>query len=341
MKFIACFLSLSLLYVLSFIILPNKITLIHAKKKNFRSKHFYSVIFVFFFHLFLLCFLEMGTDRISHKKNGSHAYSVSSTRASMDLIEDTTQRFSKNEDTTAHVQRERWDAFFEPQYSFGAFIHQSSSPISNQQEHHRNLDRLIDDGNVHIKSSKPRPSADFGASPRLPTFTSPISAARRDPETEARLKERLQLLKQIRTIETEQPNQAQNMPLHWKAHLAHKAAELRKKFKDDGLTPESSPDLEKIHEEEEKPTGINRSFLCFILGFLFPPFWLLGAFYISSYANKQTSASRRIDHIWRRRSRIAFGMFTVILMIVLVVVFVVKPGSVGWRQSKQLTVNAN
>jgi hypothetical protein len=73
-----------------------------------------------------------------------------------------------------------------------------------------------------------------------------------------------------------------------------------------------------------------------MLGFLFPPLWLFGAFYFSSYANRQSSASRRIDHIWRRRSRIAFGIFLISLMIILVIIFVLKPEAVGWRKSKQL-----
>jgi hypothetical protein len=250
----------------------------------------------------------------------------------MDLIEDTTQHFVQPRKNDAHIQRKRWDAFFEPQYSFGQFIHGSNQPIDNHHEHRRNLDRLIDDGNNNIKSPLAKCSMDI-PSPVLPGFTTPVTDLNRTSITEAQLDERLKLLKKIRNQEPQRTESTRKV-VRWKLQLTEKARQWRKEVKGDDFTPDSSPDLEK-EMEEEQTRHTSRSLLCFVLGFLFPPFWLLGAFYISSYANKQTSANRRIDHVWRHRNRVAFGIFIILLMIILVIVFVVKPESVGWRRSSQ------
>lgn len=281
----------------------------------------------------------------STSRSGSCAFSTVSTRVSMDVIEGTTQRFAlprKNEEITAHVQRERWDAFFEPQYSFNAFIHDSNEPIDSHQAHRKNLDRLIDDGNNNIKSPYLRASTDARPSPKIPELSSNSPAAVRSPQTQARIMDRLALLQQIRSAPNDASGQPNGKIARFKQHFSAKARRLKREVQGDTISPDSTPslDLEKT-ETIEKQRYYSRSFLCFMLGFLFPPFWLLGAFYISSYANKQTSACRRIDHIWRRRSRIAFGIFIIALMIVLVVVFVVKPGSIGWRTSRIPATTSN
>ncbi|KAK4517146.1 AP-3 complex subunit delta [Mucor velutinosus] len=322
----------------------------------------------------------------SHSRNNSRSYSVhlheiSSSRNSMDLIEGTSQNYGSS--VNAHIQRQRWDAFFEPQYSFGSFVHGSNQPLDNAQEHTKNLDRLIDDGNHLLETNKSprsstRPSYDVSRAstptagimtPSLPCLDSNSASMDKqiwEPRDEKTLIERLELLKKIRAQPDADPSHAevneQDLGEHaaatttarWTRQFTEKAKQFCKEAQVDNTSLASSSSSSDISCEkkavgqdveaaaagatddtEPKKICCRRSFICFMLGFIFPPLWLWGAFYISSYAQRQTSASNRIDHIWRRRSRIAFGIFTVALMIILVVVFVLKPEAVGWRQSKQ------
>ena len=310
--------------------------------------------------------------RLSTSSSLGHIAPKVSARNSMDLIEGTTHQFPKpnrKPETNATVQRQRWDAFFEPQYSFGAFIHglNQEEEQHQRQQHQRKIDQLVDDGNENLDQSMKSPkmmieraSCDFNEteassaimSPTLPNLTEKKPSW--GPKDEKTLIERLELLKRMRAqpssndispMENEKSKRLHGDASHtarWKRHMSAKAKQLCKEAKqsDDASSTTSSldPDEKPPTEVEEDPSAqkysCRRSFLCFLFGFIFPPLWLFGAFYISSHANKQTSACRRIDHIWRRRSRIAFGIFTVFLMIILVIVFVLKPETVGWRLSK-------
>ncbi|CEP12206.1 hypothetical protein [Parasitella parasitica] len=318
----------------------------------------------------------------SHNSYSIHLHESSSSRNSMHLIEETSQNYGSV--ANAHVQRQRWDAFFEPQYSFGSFVHGSNQPLDNAQEHKKKLDRMIDDSNHLLDTSKSprsstRPSHDLSRAstptagimtPSLPCLdgsnTSSVDNQKWQPRDEKTLIERLELLKKIRAQADAGPVQKPNehdlgdhnptdtTTARWKRQFAQKAKKFCKEAQVDSKSMVSScsssdlscekkyaaPDEEAVTRADATGSGnkkicCRRSFICFVLGFLFPPLWLWGAFYISSYAQRQTSASNRIDHIWRRRSRIAFGIFTITLMIILVIVFVLKPETVGWRQAKQ------
>lgn len=339
-----------------------------------------------------------GTSRLMYGAQDNSA------RNSMDLIEGTTQHFpppGQALKSDAHVQRQRWDAFFDPQYSFGAFIHgEEEKQNKHKHQHRKNIDQLVDDGNMMlVKSPTPisrRTSHEFTGAGTGMTTTENSTAAMTPtlpnvlgengkekawgPRDEKTLIERLKLLKKMRaqpianifgdnkaekggegeegkeedsSDDDEHPasKKIKEETARWKRHITSKAKQLCKEAKktNDSSSTTSSPDPDA--DITEKPANNNtdeelgggqvntrarcrRSFICFMLGFLFPPVWLFGAFYISSHANRQTSANQRIDHVWRKRSRIAFGIFTISLMIILVIVFVLKPGSVGWRLSK-------
>jgi hypothetical protein len=312
----------------------------------------------------------------------------------MDLIEGTSQQFTSNVRNSesagvanAHIQRQRWDAFFDPQYSFGSFVHGTNQPMDiGDNDHHRKLDRMIDDGNHFLeankspKSTSTRPSCDGSSSlctgnstptVGIMTPTLPCVGENRPeldkqvwgPRDEKTLIDRLELLKKIRAqpigaykegqedCPEDNYDDSTKTAARWKRSITQKAKQLHKEAQTEtesiatsnssSLDPDEDPTEKRNVDEEEKaqPKKLlcyRRSFLCFMLGFLFPPLWLFGAFYFSSYANRQSSASRRIDHIWRRRSRIAFGIFLISLMIILVIIFVLKPEAVGWRKSKQL-----
>ncbi|KAG2211261.1 hypothetical protein INT47_006381 [Mucor saturninus] len=305
--------------------------------------------------------MESKTVSVTSSRRHTLYGEPNSTRNSMDLIEGTTQHYQGlNKKTDARVQRQRWDAFFEPQYSFGAFIHGLNQQEEEDQfiQHQKKIDRLVDDGNqLREMRVAERPSLDMYSTenstatmtPTLPDMSLTEKEERWGPEDENTLIERLELLKKMRAqatdVETEGEHDREEQEAHtarWKRNISEKAKQFCKEAQDDDESVLSSLDPDEkngIHDDEEaaaavKTFGCRRSFLCFLLGFLFPPLWLLGAFYFSSQANRQSSASRRIDRIWRRRSRIAFGIFIISLMIVLVVVFVLNPDSIGWRQSK-------
>ncbi|KAI7879588.1 hypothetical protein K492DRAFT_188637 [Lichtheimia hyalospora FSU 10163] len=71
-----------------------------------------------------------------------------------------------------------------------------------------------------------------------------------------------------------------------------------------------------------------RVFLYFILGFIFPPMWIVGAVHVP---HQPTSAA--VDLLWKRRCRNAFFIFSVIALFVVIILLVFQPGSIGWRHS--------
>ncbi|KAI8330256.1 hypothetical protein EDC96DRAFT_528752 [Choanephora cucurbitarum] len=328
--------------------------------------------------------------------NNLQYHEPTSSRNSMNLIEGTTLHFPQGSNkrpnsasmVDARLQRQRWDAFFEPQYSFNAFNHEDKQSATQDDEiHKKKVDRLIDEGNIKLEVFKtPRSSSrhsyensppHFSASstptagimtPTLPCLNTDRTKSDkqiRRLEDEAMLMSRLELLKKIRMQSDSQRQYGQTdtddipeeprmnttqsitIAANWK-QLTEKAKRLHKEAQTDvnsvitSRSSTSSLELDEkqadIANEKEGNKGClpyRQSFLCFIFGFLFPPLWLVGAFYVSPYAKRQPSADRRMNRVWRRRSRIALCIFSVVLLILLVVFFVVKPDFVGWRRSKQ------
>lgn len=279
--------------------------------------------------------------------------SMPSSRKSMDLIEDTSQHFGPNKLTIdAHAQRQRWDAFFEPHYTFMAFIHELNLKDDEDliRGHQKNVDRLVDTDSFG-QTSPQRQSCDFALSNPNSLMASPkiekqdISRTEQDQNV---LIQRLEILKRIRAAKTTEKQDGQsNLVGRWRQQLTRKAYKLRQEVQaitEDSESKASTPTVEEdthddgvekpeIKEEEPKKKIINcrRSFLFFLLGFLFPPLWLIGSIYIASYDKKQTSANRRIDKKWRHRSRVILGAFLILLLVTSVTVFVINPASVGWR----------
>lgn len=291
-------------------------------------------------------------------------------RDSMDLIEGASQMLpqnAKHTESDARQQRQRWDAFFEPHYSFGSFVHGSKKDDSIFDDHQKHLDRLVDEGCRIDRKKSPRPDAptlpgSVATSVRIsqdgsqimsnagsiaPTPTLPNLEYREDGTDrknwsqldEKSLIQRLELLKKIRTqgLDLEERQESDVMSLSSQTARWKKQKKSIQKLKDlpiddDDRSSSSDPDLkpEMGEEEVKKIPGHSRPFLYFLLGFIFPPFWFLGAFYTPSHS----STTRRSDRIWKRRSRIAFALFLVILMVFLIVALVLKPDTVGMRQSR-------
>ncbi|KAG0171844.1 hypothetical protein DFQ30_000303 [Apophysomyces sp. BC1015] len=102
--------------------------------------------------------------------------------------------------------------------------------------------------------------------------------------------------------------------------------EARKQTRDNGdgtslKQPQQSTDIEKsvemtqqeLGETPEEVKGYRLSFVYFLVGFLCPPFWVIGALYDPPYS--QSIQSRNKDLKWRSRARWAlfFSMFFIII----------------------------
>lgn len=90
----------------------------------------------------------------------------------------------------------------------------------------------------------------------------------------------------------------------------------------------------KQDEKEQEIKRKNRaSFLYFAFGFLFPPLWIIGALYVPT--SQRTSASKAIDKKWKMYSRNALFAFMVAIVLTIVLVLMLKPESVGFRNSNE------
>ncbi|KAG1048400.1 hypothetical protein G6F43_009209 [Rhizopus delemar] len=91
-------------------------------------------------------------------------------------------------------------------------------------------------------------------------------------------------------------------------------------------------DMEKSQEGKQKN---RQSFLLFVLGFLCPPLWLLNFVLGLRSSENETEASKEIDKKWRKYSRNAFCIALLLFAAVSIIIIVAKPGSVGFRQTKE------
>lgn len=130
-------------------------------------------------------------------------------------------------------------------------------------------------------------------------------------------------------------------------HHLHEQQQQKKKHdhettataEDDTMNDQGDDDNEKEHEskyqrwllllqqkrQQQRP---RRVFLYFMLGFVFPPMWIVGAVHVP---HQPTFAAT--DLLWKRRCRNAFFIFSVITLFVIIILLVFQPGSIGWRHS--------
>lgn len=99
--------------------------------------------------------------------------------------------------------------------------------------------------------------------------------------------------------------------------------------------PKEEGDSEKaeIAVEPEIKRKNRPSFLYFACGFLFPPLWIIGALYVPSSNFERTTASKNIDKKWKKYSRNALFIFMLTIITITVLLLVLKPQTVGFRNS--------
>jgi hypothetical protein len=102
--------------------------------------------------------------------------------------------------------------------------------------------------------------------------------------------------------------------------------------------PKEEGDIEKepiITIEPEVKRKNRATFLLFAYGFLLPPLWIVGALYVPSSKLQRTSASKNIDKKWKKYSRNAFFTFMVLVVSILVLILMLRPQAVGFRNSNE------
>lgn len=122
----------------------------------------------------------------------------------------------------------------------------------------------------------------------------------------------------------------------------HQQQQQKKKYDPEATADDTFNDVEDNNEKEHESKyqrwllllqqkqqhRPRRVLLYFILGFVFPPMWIVGAVHVP---HQPTSAA--IDLLWKRRCRNAFFMFSVMTLFVVIILLVFQPGSIGWRHS--------
>ncbi|GAA5814096.1 hypothetical protein MFLAVUS_007586 [Mucor flavus] len=267
-------------------------------------------------------------------------------------------------------ESKQWESFFDPQYTFGSFQSGISKPDEFKEKWHTASD--------NIPSTSPRLPNLKQLQQHINTIDAQDDTYRILPRpfpsynknTEQTLcKDRLQLLNIIQTVGFNKEKDITQSDLSTTARLQLQWKQRTDQIKQDilldskGLTKEldrlSTDDLSLddmyqnisfsqykksvIVEEEEDIIPQRRknrvSFLYFAFGFMFPPLWFIGALYVPKH--HQTEASKDIDKKWRVYSRNAFFMFLLLLVMISVLILILKPETIGFRNSLEGGYNAD
>ncbi|CAO3693891.1 unnamed protein product [Rhizopus stolonifer] len=90
---------------------------------------------------------------------------------------------------------------------------------------------------------------------------------------------------------------------------------------------------EKVVDKQQTNTmPCRKPLVCFILGFLFPPMWILGFTFIPKFSVNQTEANRDSEKKWSKYSRNAFCIFICLAVASAITIMVIRPQSIGFRR---------
>ncbi|CAO3627156.1 unnamed protein product [Cunninghamella blakesleeana] len=73
------------------------------------------------------------------------------------------------------------------------------------------------------------------------------------------------------------------------------------------------------------------SFICFLIGFLFPPFWIFWPTLMKHHYKKRNYSMSSMDFKWKSRSRFAFYLFLISILVVFIVLLLFYPRLLGYR----------
>ncbi|KAG2235155.1 hypothetical protein BDF21DRAFT_455648 [Thamnidium elegans] len=266
-------------------------------------------------------------------------------------------------------ENKQWESFFDPQYTFGSFQTGISKPDQFKEKWHTASDNIPSTSPTlpNIKQLQQHINTIDTQDDTYKILPRPFPAYNKNTEPTL-CKDRLQLLNIIQTIgfnKEKDITQAElsttaRLQLQWKQKTDQiKQDILLDSKQDDGLTKEldrlSTNDLSLddmyqnisfsqsknlVVEQDNVKRRKNRvSFLYFAFGFMFPPLWLIGALYVPKH--HQTEASKDIDKKWKVYSRNAFFMFLLLLVITSVLIIILKPETIGFRNSLEGGYNAD
>lgn len=283
----------------------------------------------------------------------------------MDLIDEELFQNSNKHETpkkTIAEESKQWESLFDPQYTFGSFQHGIAKPVIDvyyngkwpldQQDNMLSEQTSpalpnIENIQLHINTTDSN-DAEIEILPRpFPKY--------QNKNTDVVCKDRLELLNIIQEVGFNKENDAtQSNPYKQFSTAARFQQQIKNKTKqmkqeimmdDDHVSRHENSSLASIedlyekvsfHEpkEDNEPKRKNRaSFLYFSLGFLFPPLWLIGALYVPK--SQRTSASKSIDKKWKTYSRNALFAFLIAMVLTVVLVLIMKPETVGFRNSNE------
>ncbi|GAA5806024.1 hypothetical protein EDC94DRAFT_622839 [Helicostylum pulchrum] len=273
-------------------------------------------------------------------------------------------------------ESKQWESFFDPQYTFGSFQSGISKPDEFKEKWHTaTSDNIPSSGTSprlpNLKQLQQHINTIDAQDDTYKILPRPFPSYNKNTEPTL-CKDRLQLLNIIQTIGFNKEKDITQSDLSTTARLQLQWKQKTDQIKQDilledskGLTKEldrlSTDDLSLddmyqnisfsqsknsvIIEGEEEENVVQRrrrnrvSFLYFAFGFMFPPLWFIGALYVPKH--DQTEESKDIDKKWKVYSRNAFFMFLLLLVIISVLILILKPETIGFRNSLEGGYNAD
>ncbi|KAG2207004.1 hypothetical protein INT47_008473 [Mucor saturninus] len=236
---------------------------------------------------------------------------------------------------TIAEESKQWESLFDPQYTFGSFQHGIAKPVTDVyykgkwplDEKDTRPDTveeptLPDIQNIQLMHRPTDNEAEIEILPRpFPKYD------KHTDETSCCSQDRLELRRILQEVGFNKKNDGtHNNPYkqystaaRFQQQIINKTKQMKQEIMLDHHDTIDSTSMEDLCEKSsftnDEPTQQqgrrNRaSFLYFALGFLFPPFWLIGALYVPS--SQRTSA-----------------------ILITILVLIMKPDAVGFRNSNE------
>ncbi|KAI8365981.1 uncharacterized protein BYT42DRAFT_148827 [Radiomyces spectabilis] len=253
----------------------------------------------------------------------------------------------------------RWEAWFEPDYSFGSFEKGHTGYRGHHRKQRRKRQHMLaayssSSSIVHgIPGQSQDATSSFSSLPPPPTlpelneeiFYNTALSVDRYRELAELMQNQKDASAGDRAVDP-MDSESTLATSSWRSRVKAKLDRLRREANRDasicssetsnsiyvGSTSHLEKQVDGTHPHSKKPWVARSSFLLFVLGFMFPPCWILGALYIGPSQRSLSPSGRQADLMWRRRSRIVLAIFLLLTSLVLILLMAFKPEAIGWRQ---------
>lgn len=276
---------------------------------------------------------------------------------------------------TIAEESKQWESLFEPQYTFGSFQHGIAKPVTDLYYQGKwPLDQEDIIGMIPKSTTTLFPTAPSPTLPSIniqintndddsQILPRPYPEYKENPEIQC--PDRLELQNLIQQVGFNKENDGTqcdpfkefSAAARFQRQIKNKTQQMKREILiDSEESAESIIDMESekldqsslasmndlnekisFHKEEKDEPEIKKrnrvSFLYFAIGFLFPPLWIIGALYEPN--SQRTSASKAIDKKWKLYSRNALFAFIIAIVITVVLILILNPEAVGFRNSNE------